>query len=95
MDKNECLNIMQQDNLWPWSDYFCLTLQPGQQGWGSDSPSHCLRKESNWVPFVSLKSERDPLQEKKWTSLRHRNNVDEILRYMESFTAVHDPQVCT
>lgn len=67
-------------------------LEPGQQGWGSDSPSHCLRKESNWVPFVSLKSERDPLQEKKWTSLRHRNNVDEILRYMESFTAVHDPQ---
>ncbi|XP_078341998.1 uncharacterized protein LOC111108050 isoform X2 [Crassostrea virginica] len=67
-------------------------MEPGQQGWGSDSPSHCLRKESNWVPFVSLKSERDPLQEKKWTSLRHRNNVDEILRYMESFTAVHDPQ---
>lgn len=43
---------------------------------------------------MSLKSERDPLQEKKWTALRHRNNVDEILRYMESFTAVHDPQVC-
>ncbi|XP_061178732.1 uncharacterized protein LOC133187394 [Saccostrea echinata] len=67
-------------------------LEPGQQGWGSDSPSHCLKQESNWISFVTLKSESDPQQEIEWTNLRHRNNVDEILRYMEAFTSVSDPQ---
>ncbi|XP_070191909.1 uncharacterized protein [Littorina saxatilis] len=61
------------------------------EGWGCDTPNHALLKESNWLPFVSLTPENDPLQEKRWTELRHSNKVDEILHVMAHFLKVKDP----
>ncbi|KAK3103240.1 hypothetical protein FSP39_017753 [Pinctada imbricata] len=67
-------------------------IEEGLQNWGSDSYVHALRQESNWLPYVNLKSKRDPHQEKKWTRLRHVGNNDEILKYMSKFIHVSDPE---
>ncbi|XP_076468617.1 uncharacterized protein LOC143299362 isoform X2 [Babylonia areolata] len=65
-------------------------FESGSEGWGSDSPNHALLKDSIWLPFVNLTAQHDPLQEKRWTELRHLDKVDEILRVMAHFLKVKD-----
>ena len=71
----------------------CVCIQSGSEAWGCDSPAHALLKESNWLPFVTLTAQHDPLQEKRWTELRYHNKVDEILRVMAHFLKVKDADV--
>ena len=70
-----------------------LIFQIGQENWGADHSMHALKKEANWLPFVKLKAEKDPVQEKKMVELRTRNNVDELLRVMAKFLQVTDAEV--
>ncbi|KAL8592205.1 hypothetical protein ACOMHN_030880 [Nucella lapillus] len=67
-------------------------FESGSEGWGSDSPNRALLKDANWLPFVSLAAQHDPLQEKHWTELRHHDKVDEILRVMAHFLKVKDAE---
>ncbi|XP_053377209.1 uncharacterized protein LOC123529723 isoform X3 [Mercenaria mercenaria] len=64
----------------------------GQENWGIDSPTHALKQESNWLPYVKLKPEHNATQEKVWTQLRQVNNTDEILRMQAHFIHVSDAE---
>lgn len=67
--------------------------QVGLENWGSDSSTHALRQEANWMPYVRLRPEKEPIQEKKWTQLRQSNKVDEILNIKYGFLSMSDPKV--
>ncbi|XP_048257717.1 uncharacterized protein LOC124151794 isoform X2 [Haliotis rufescens] len=67
-------------------------VEGGQDAWGSDSPNHALLKDANWQSFITLKSNRDSTQEKRWTQLRQTNNVDEVLRVQAHFLHVTDAE---
>lgn len=67
--------------------------QLGQENWGIDSPTHCLKQESNWLPYVRIRAELDAAQEKMWTQLRQTSNTDEILRMQSHFIHVTDSEV--
>ena len=54
---------------------------------------HALKQEANWLPFVKLKAEKDPEQEKKMVELRTANNIDELLRVMSKFISIADGEV--
>ncbi len=72
---------------------FCPT-QVGQENWGADHSMHALQQQANWLPFVSLKPERDPHLEKKMVELRSKKNVDELLRVKSKFFDVTEAEVC-
>ncbi|KAJ8047612.1 hypothetical protein HOLleu_06654 [Holothuria leucospilota] len=65
-------------------------LESGNESWGADTSSHALLKESNWLPYIKLKPEKDAAQEKIMTKLRQSNSVDELLRAQSKFFAVKD-----
>lgn len=67
-------------------------IELGQENWGIDSPTHALKQESNWLPYVKLKPEHNANQEKVWTQLRQVSNTDEILRMQSHFIHVPDPE---
>ena len=69
------------------------TFQPGQDVSSPESPSNSLRKEANWLRFVTLRAERDPQQEKMWTQLQQRKVVDELLRVQAHFIKVTSADV--
>ncbi|XP_059153793.1 uncharacterized protein LOC131939486 [Physella acuta] len=59
-------------------------LEPGQDG--SDMYNHhMLKKEANWVQFITLVPEEDPQQAKLWVQLK---NTDELLRVKSHFIHV-------
>ncbi|CAH1785032.1 unnamed protein product [Owenia fusiformis] len=64
----------------------------GSENWGSDHSTHALKQESNWLPFLTLKAERDPNQEKKMTQLRQNGKVDELLRCQSKFLQLQDSE---
>ncbi|WAR27022.1 hypothetical protein MAR_012726 [Mya arenaria] len=66
--------------------------QIGQENWGIDSPTHALKQESNWLPYVKMRAELNASQEKMWTQLRQISNTDEILRMQAHFIHVSDPE---
>ena len=66
----------------------------GSQNWGADHSTHALKKDCNWLPFVTFKLDVDPIQEKEMTRLRHRNNIDELLRTQSRFLQINDNEVC-
>lgn len=68
-------------------------FQIGQENWGIDSPTHAMKQESNWLPYRKLKPELNATQEKVWTELRQKDNLDEILRMQSKFLQVSDPEV--
>ncbi|XP_021364139.1 uncharacterized protein LOC110457263 isoform X2 [Mizuhopecten yessoensis] len=67
-------------------------LEVGMENWGSDSSTHSLRQEANWVPYIRLRPEKEPIQEKKWTQLRQSNKVDEILKIKYGFLNMGEPK---
>ncbi|KAK3588936.1 hypothetical protein CHS0354_023696 [Potamilus streckersoni] len=67
-------------------------IETGQESWGSESPQHTLRQESNWLPYILLKPERDPHQEKQWTQLRQLNNLDPLIKMQAHFLHITDPE---
>ena len=70
-----------------------VRLQPGREHWGVDHSMHALKKEANWLRFVKLKPDKDPILENKMVQLRAKNNVDELLRAMCKFLTVTDHEV--
>ena len=54
---------------------------------------HALKQQCNWIPFITLKAEIDPHQEKKLMELRMKKNTDELLRVMSKFMHVSDGEV--
>ncbi|XP_052781335.1 uncharacterized protein LOC128217918 isoform X2 [Mya arenaria] len=67
-------------------------MEIGQENWGIDSPTHALKQESNWLPYVKMRAELNASQEKMWTQLRQISNTDEILRMQAHFIHVSDPE---
>jgi len=65
----------------------------GSQNWGADHSTHALKKDCNWVSYVTFIAEVDPVQEKEMTRLRHRNSVDELLMTQSRFIRITDSEV--
>jgi len=58
-----------------------------------NSPQHAMKKEANWLPFVTLKAEQNPLQRRRLAELHSRNNVDLLLQSQSHFIKAHDHEV--
>ncbi|XP_076118208.1 uncharacterized protein LOC143085614 isoform X2 [Mytilus galloprovincialis] len=82
--------FMRQEHMKTFKAYD--RLEVGQENWGSDSSTHALRKDSNWLPYVKLKPENDPTQQKKWTILRQKRNIDPLLKMQAHFIHVSDSE---
>jgi len=52
-----------------------------------------MKKEANWLPFVTLKAERNPLQRRKLAELHGHKNVDLLLQAQSHFIKAHDHEV--
>ncbi|XP_071476027.1 uncharacterized protein [Diadema antillarum] len=65
-------------------------LETGNESWGADTSSHALLKETNWLPYIKLRPDKDPMQEKMMMKLRQRNSIDELLRAQSRFLSVTD-----
>ena len=50
-------------------------------------------KDSNWLPYVKLRPENEPTQQKKWTILRQKKNIDPLLKMQSHFLHVSDSEV--
>jgi len=69
-----------------------LTQQHGRREI-ENTPLHALKKEANWLPFVTLKAERNPLQRRKLAELHGWKNVDLLLEAQSYFIKAHDHEV--
>ncbi|XP_074645051.1 uncharacterized protein LOC141901606 isoform X2 [Tubulanus polymorphus] len=67
-------------------------LETGLENWGADHSTHCLKQDSNWIDFVKLKPEKDPVQERFFVKLKQDNNIDELLRAMSRFIQIRDAE---
>ncbi|XP_019634139.1 PREDICTED: uncharacterized protein LOC109477364 [Branchiostoma belcheri] len=65
-------------------------VEAGADAWGADKPSHSLRKDCPWRPFVRIRPQKEPFQQKMMTKLRQENNIDELLRAQCKFLEVPD-----
>ncbi len=63
------------------------------ENWGSDSPIHALRKESNWLEFVQLIPEKDAIYEKLRAKIKSRQSMDQYLLPHNSFIELNDDEV--
>ena len=54
---------------------------------------HALRKDANWLEYVKLRPENEPTQQKKWTILRQKKNIDPLLKMQAHFLHVSDSEV--
>jgi len=54
---------------------------------------HALKKEANWLPFVTLKADKDPLQLRQLAELHSRKNIDLLLQAQSHFLKAHDHEV--
>jgi hypothetical protein len=54
---------------------------------------HALRKDANWLEYVKLRPENEPTQQKKWTILRQKKNIDPLLKMQAHFLHVSDSDV--
>ena len=52
-----------------------------------------MKKEANWLPFVTLKAEQNPLQRRKLAELRSGSSVDLLLQAQSHFIKAHDHEV--
>jgi len=68
------------------------TQQAGHRD-ADNTPLHAMKKESNWIPFVTLKGEQNPLQRRQLAELHSRGNVDLLLQAQSHFIKVHDHEV--
>ncbi|XP_077868441.1 uncharacterized protein LOC100372084 [Saccoglossus kowalevskii] len=82
-----CFAKQEQQRTFPTYD----KIEMGLETWGADGPNKSLKKESNWLPFIKIKPERDPYQEKMLTRLRKKNNIDQLLKAQSRFLTVNDP----
>lgn len=71
---------------------FCC-FQSNRQNWGTESAIHALKKEANWIPFVTMIAERDPLQENTMAELRCQKNIDLLLQAQSNFLKAADHEV--
>jgi len=58
-----------------------------------NTPLHAMKKEANWLPFVTLRAERNPLQRRKLAELHEHRNVDLLLQAQAHFIKAHDLEV--
>ena len=52
-----------------------------------------MKKEANWLPFVTLKAEQDPVQQRKLADLHSIKNVDLLLQAQSHFINARDHEV--
>jgi len=52
-----------------------------------------MKKEANWLPFVTLKAEMNPLQRRKLADLHCRKSIDLLLQAQSHFIKAHDHEV--
>nr|XP_028577507.1 uncharacterized protein LOC114593298 [Podarcis muralis] len=64
---------------------------PGSETWGIRDPNMALKKRANWIPFIKIKSNQDPWQQKMFRKLEHRK-VDELLQIQSKFLEVSNPE---
>jgi len=77
-----------------WPTELCLfTLKGGQQNWGTETAVHALKKEANWIEFITIFAERDPTQENMMAELRFRKNIDLLLQAQSHFMKATDHDV--
>ncbi|CAI9720002.1 Hypothetical predicted protein [Octopus vulgaris] len=61
-----------------------------QEKWGSEKHK-LLKKPANWLPFVKLIPSKNIEQEKKWTELRQKKQIDVLLLQQSSLLKLTDP----
>ncbi|XP_053237610.1 uncharacterized protein LOC128410420 isoform X11 [Podarcis raffonei] len=64
---------------------------PGSETWGIRDPNMALKKRANWIPFIKIKPNQDPWQQKMFRKLNHRK-VDELLQIQSKFLEVSNPE---
>ena len=72
---------------------FLFIIKVGQENWGSDTPMHALKKESNWIKFIQLVPHKDAIYEKAISKIRNKNRVDELLVSHAAFMEVNNNDV--
>ncbi|KAK2144748.1 hypothetical protein LSH36_734g02004 [Paralvinella palmiformis] len=65
-------------------------LEIGQESWGADNSTHAVKQDSNWLPFIKMKPEKDPDLERKLVQLKAQKNMDELLRIESKFLCVSE-----
>ena len=58
-----------------------------------NTAQHAMLKEANWLPFVTLKAEQNPVQQRKLAELHGRQNVDLLLQAKSQFIKARDHEV--
>lgn len=58
----------------------------------SEGALHTFKQQSNWTSFNSLRPEQASIQVKAMTKLKHKGNIDELLRAHSRFLHVQDGQ---
>ncbi|XP_062981526.1 putative uncharacterized protein C6orf183 [Elgaria multicarinata webbii] len=61
---------------------------PGLDSWGVVGPKMALRKRANWIPFIKIKPQQDPWQQKLLMKLKQWKKVDELLQLQSTFLEV-------
>nr|CAB3228230.1 coiled-coil domain-containing protein 162 [Phallusia mammillata] len=80
----ECCTFYQYDNV-----------PEGQEHWGVDSASHCLIKPENWCKYIKIKPQTESLQLRQMTTLKQKQDVDELLLSQNRFLLVEDHVLAT
>jgi len=75
------------------SFYVWLQSQQHSRHEVENTAQHALLKEANWLPFVTLKAEQNPLQQRKLAELHSRKNIDLLLQAQAQFIKARDHEV--
>ncbi|EUB56864.1 Transmembrane protein [Echinococcus granulosus] len=82
--------FLEQEEMLTFKTYDATSS--GTERWGLDSPSHAMKKPSNWLPFIKLKPKRNADLVKSMMELRCVGNVDEVLRSLAAFLKINKPE---
>ena len=69
------------------------TIEVGSENWGTDSPIHALKKEANWLEFIQLIANKDPVFEKDMAKIKQRNMLDQFLIPHSNFIEINNDEV--
>lgn len=70
-----------------------LLKKVGTENWGADSPIHALKKEANWMNFIQLVPNKDPIYEKDIAKIKQKNTLDQFLLPHNNFLEINNDEV--
>lgn len=58
----------------------------------NNSPIHALKKEANWIEFITIKKNKDAVYEKEIAKLKDRNHLDQFLLPHSNFLEISNDE---